>query len=184
MNAGRAVLAGLLVSSSLGCCGEEPVELDADRDPVQTVEEFTLVQSVEGRRSWKLVSDLAVYTEGDSILMLSGVDLTFFEEDVPGTILEGDSGRVELRSGLLRIWGDVAADTDDGRHLETQEIIWDDSLGIFHSDCLVVMTIPDSSGITTLSGRGVDLDTGLGAVEGVDIEEDFTAVYSGELEIE
>lgn len=158
--------------------------MDPDRDPVQTVEDFTLVQSVGGDRSWRLVSDLAVYEEGDSTLVLSGVDLTFFEKDVPGTILTGDSGRVELRSGLLRIWGDVVADTDDGRHLETQEIVWDDSLGTFHSDCLVVMTIPDSAGITTLSGRGVDLDTGLGAVEGVDIEESFTAVYSGELEIE
>ena len=55
---------------------------------------------------------------------------------------------------------------------------------IFHSDCLVVLTIPDSTGETVLSGRGVDLDTGLGAVDGVDIEEDFTAVYSGILELE
>ena len=46
------------------------------------------------------------------------------------------------------------------------------------------MTIPDSTGSTVLSGRGVDLDTDLGALEGVDIEEDFTAVYSGELELE
>lgn len=184
MNAGPAVLTAILVLVSLGCSGSEPVDLDSDREPVQTVEDFILVQSVAGDRSWKLISDLAVYAEGDSILVLSGVDLTFFEQDVPTTILTGDSGRVELRSGLMRIWGDVIADTDDGRHLETQEIIWDDSLEIFHSDCLVVMTIPDSAGSTTLSGRGVDLDTGLGAVEGVDIEQDFTAVYSGELDIE
>jgi len=179
MSAGLAVLAGLLA-----CGSGEPVDMDADREPVQTVEDFTLVQSLEGDRSWRLVSDLAVYTEGDSLLILSGVDLTFFEEDVPTTILRGDSGRVELTSGLMRIWGDVNADTDDGRHLETQEIIWDDQMEIFHSDCLVVMTIPDSAGSTVLSGRGVDLDTDLGALEGVDIEEDFTAVYSGELELE
>jgi LPS export ABC transporter protein LptC len=158
--------------------------MDPDRDPLQTVEDFTLVQSLSGDRSWRLVSKDAVYAEGDSLLIISDVDLTFFEEDIPATVLKGDSGRVELQSGLMRIWGNVESETHDGRHLETQEIIWDDEMEIFHSDCLVVLTIPDSTGETVLSGRGVDLDTGLGAVEGVDIEEDFTAVYTGELELE
>jgi len=158
--------------------------MDPDREPVQIVEDFTMVQSREGYRSWRLVSDKAVYTEGDSLLLLSFIDLTFFEEDVPTTILKGDSGLVELQSGLMRIWGNVNAETDDGRYLETQEIIWNDEMEIFHSDCLVVLTIPDSLGETVLSGRGVDLDTGLGAVDGVDIEEEFTAVYSGTLELE
>jgi LPS export ABC transporter protein LptC len=158
--------------------------MDPDREPMQTVEDFTLVQSLKGDRSWRLVSEVAVYTEGDSLLLISDVDLTFFEEDIPTTILKGDSGRVELQTGLMRIWGDVNAETDDGRYLETQEIVWDNEMEIFHTDCLVVMTIPDSAGETVLSGRGVDLDTGLGAVEGVDIEEDFTAVYSGDLELE
>ena len=179
MSAGLVALAGLL---ACGSSADRP--LDRDREPVQTVEDFTMVQSLEGDRSWRLIGDLAVYTEGDSLLLISGVDLTFFEDDVPTTLLDGDSGRVEISSGLMRIWGNVTADSDDGRHLETQELIWDDEMEIFHSDCLVVLTIPDSTGETVLSGRNVDLDTGLGAVEGVDIEEDFTAVYSGELEEE
>ncbi len=179
MSAGLAVLVGLLA-----CGNSDNADMDPDREPMQTVEDFTLVQSLKGDRSWRLVSEVAVYTEGDSLLLISDVDLTFFEEDIPTTILKGDSGRVELQTGLMRIWGDVNAETDDGRYLETQEIVWDNEMEIFHTDCLVVMTIPDSAGETVLSGRGVDLDTGLGAVEGVDIEEDFTAVYSGDLELE
>ncbi len=179
MSAGLAALVGLLA-----CGSPEHLDMDPDSDPMQIAEDFTLVQSLEGNRSWRLVSDVAVYTEGDSMLLLSSVDLTFFEEDIPTTILRGDSGLVELTTGLMRIWGDVNAETDDGRELQTQEIIWNDEMEIFHSDCLVVITIPDSTGETVLSGRGVDLDTGLGALEGVDIEDDFTAVYSGELDIE
>jgi len=179
MSAGLVALAVLLACGSSG-----EVDMDPDREPMQTVTDFTLVQSLEGNRSWRLVSELAVYTEGDSLLLISDVDLTFFEEDIPTTILKGDSGRVELQTGLMRIWGNVNAETDDGRLLETDEIIWDDELEIFHSDCLVVLTIPDSAGETVLSGRGVDLDTGLGSVEGVDIEENFTAEYSGELELD
>jgi hypothetical protein len=68
--------------------------------------------------------------------------------------------------------------------MEAPEIIWNDSLEILHSDCLVVLTIPDSLGVTVLSGRGVDLDTSLGAGEDVDIRQDFTAVYSGEMDVE
>ncbi len=143
-----------------------------------------MVQSVEGRRSWKLVSDEAVYTEGDSLLVLSGVNLTFYENDVPTTVLIGDSGRVDLEGGCMRIWNGVEAETDDGRRMVTQELTWNDSLGVLHSDCLVTMTIPDSVGVTILSGRGVDLDTNLGDVEGVDVREDFTAEYSGEIEID
>ena len=179
MSVGLAVLAGLLA-----CGSSDPLDMDPDREPLQIVEDFTLVQSRDGYRSWRLVSDEAIYTEGDSLLLLSVVDLIFFEDDIPTTILKGDSGLVELQSGLMRIWGNVNAETDDGRYLETQEIIWNDEMEIFHSDCLVVLTIPDSAGQTVLSGRGVDLDTGLGAVDGVDIEEDFTAVYSGDLDLE
>ena len=179
MNAGLAVLAGLLA-----CGNPAPVEMDPDREPIQNVENFTLVQSLEGNRSWRLVSDNAVYTEGDRILLINDVNLTFFEEDIPATILTGDSGRVELQSGLMRIWGHVNAHTNDDRHLSTEEIIWNDEMGVFHSDCLVVLTIPDSAGATVLSGRGVDLDISLGAAGGVDIEESFTAVYSGEIDLE
>ncbi len=177
--------AGLAVLALLQACGSsDPDNMDPDREPIQIVEDFTMVQSLEGYRSWRLLSTLAVYTEGDSLLLLYDIDLTFFEEDIPTTILKGDSGLVELNSGIMRIWGNVNAESDDGRYLETQEMIWNDEMEIFHSDCLVVLTIPDSAGETVLSGRGVDLDTGLGAIEGVDIEEEFTAVYSGELEIE
>lgn len=179
MSAGLVVLTGLL-----GCSSSEPVDMDPDREPVQIIENFTLVQSLEGNRSWRLESDEANYTEGDSILLLTGVNLTFFEEDIPTTLVNGDSGRVELQTGLMRIWGNVTALTDDERYLETQEIIWNDEMEVFHSDCLVVLTIPDSAGHTVLSGRGVDLDTSLGAGEGVDIEENFTAVYSGDIQLE
>lgn len=158
--------------------------MDPESGPMQIVEDFVLVQSSEGARSWRLESERADYTEGDSILILSGVNLTFFEDDMPSTLLLGDSGRVDLQSGLMRIWGDVTATTSDDRHLETSELIWDDEMEVLHSDCLVTLTIPDSIGETILSGRGVDLDTGLGAAEGVDINEDFTAVYSGQIDLE
>lgn len=178
MSAGLAVLTVIMA-----CIGPAPVEMDPDRAPEQTVEGLTLVQSREGQRSWRLISDTAVYTEGDSIALLSSVYLTFFTEDIPTTVLEGDSGRVDLQTGLMRIWGNVNARTDDDRRLETADITWDNEFEVLHSDCLVILSIPNENALdhTILKGRGVRLDTDLGGAEGVDIEEDFTAIHSGEV---
>ena len=43
MSAGLAVLAGLLA-----CGSADPVDMDPDREPIQIVEDFTLVQSRDG----------------------------------------------------------------------------------------------------------------------------------------
>jgi LPS export ABC transporter protein LptC len=179
MSAGLAVLTVLLA-----CGNDEPAAISADENPRQVVEQFILVQSEGGTRQWKLIADVGEYFEEDSLLFLRGVEITFFEEDVPSMVMVGDSGRIDRLTGLLRLWGNVFAETEDGRTMEAPEIIWNDSLEILHSDCLVVLTIPDSLGVTVLSGRGVDLDTSLGAGEDVDIRQDFTAVYSGEMDVE
>jgi len=177
--------AGLAALTVLFACGsDEPVSLSTDENPRQVVERFTLVQSEGDTRQWKLIAEVGEYFEEDSLLLLRGVEITFFEEDVPSMVMVGDSGRIDRMTGLLRLWGNVFAETEDGRTMEAPEIVWDDSLEILHSDCLVVLTIPDSLGVTILSGRGVDLDTSLGAGEDIDIRQDFTAVYTGEMDIE
>ena len=164
----------------LACGSSEPADLSEDENPRQSVEEFILVQSVGDTREWKLAAESGEYFEVDSLLLLREVEITFYEEDIPSMVMRGDSGRMDRITGLLRLWGDVYAETDDGRTMEAPEIIWNDSLETLHSDCLVVLTIPESLGVTVLSGRGVDLDTSLGAGEDVDIRRDFTAVYTGE----
>ena len=179
MSAGLVVLTALLACGS----GEQP-DLSRNENPRQIISDFTLVQSRGDIRQWKLSALTGEYFEEDSLLILQDVEITFFEEDIPSMIMVGDSGRMDRMSGLLRIWGDVFAETTDGRTMVAPEIIWNDSLETLHSDCLVVLTIPDSLGVTRLSGRGVDLDTGLGAGEDVDIQQDFTAVYTGEISID
>jgi LPS export ABC transporter protein LptC len=174
-SAGLAVL-----TAALACGSSERQDLSEDENPRQSVEDFTLVQSSGASREWKLVARSGEYFEADSLMLLQDVEITFYEDDVPSMVMTGDSGRVDQMTGLLRLWGDVFAETDDGRTMEAPEIVWDDSLEMLHSDCLVVLTIPESLGVTVLSGRGVDLDTSLGAGEDVDIRQDFTAVYSGE----
>jgi LPS export ABC transporter protein LptC len=177
MSVGVAVLTAMLA------CAEGPQgRMDEEEGSEQVVESFTLVESDSGSRVWRLDSDVGRYMEEDSIVLLSGVEMTFYESDVPETFLEGDSGLVEIEKGRMRIWGNVRAESADGRVLTAPELLWNEAKGYFRSDCLVTLVVPDSAGRTVMSGRGVKLDSRLGATEGVDIRESFEAVYTGELD--
>lgn len=153
--------------------------MDSKEKQTQTVTVFTFVQSSGSKRCWKLESDWAHYTEGDSVLLLPGVEVTFFEADVPATVLVGDSARVDMQDGLMQVWGNVEIDTEGrGRHLSSPEIEWREETGMFHSDSFVVLTDTVASGVTVYSGVGIDIDTNLDVVDSLDIRDAFTAEYT------
>lgn len=172
-----SVLLAQLLSSGCGKISDEM----SDETPKQYLEGYTLTETGNGERQWRLEGETAVYIEDDSMVLLSGVYLTLFEIDAPSTILQGDSGEIFEVSGTMRIWGNVEVETTDNRHLSTSELLWDADEETFSSDCTVVLTLTDSLGQTVISGVGVVLDQSLGpSEEGIDILESFRAVYSGE----
>lgn len=176
-----APVAFVLLAVAGGCGSDELME-DDDESRKQVVSGYVLTQTELGLRDWRLEGCTASYVETDSMVLLSGVELTFFELDEPSTVLTGDSGEIREGRGLMRVWGDVEVQTVDGRHLATEELTWAESTGTFETDCVVVLTIQDSLARTVLSGRGARLSTDLGpGEEGVDIYEGFRAVYSGEV---
>lgn len=152
-----------------------------DAQPRQVVAGFTLTQTGGGNRLWRLQGDSALYVEAESSAVLSGVTLTYYRLDAPETILTSDSGRVIEGGRSVNVWGNVRVETMDGRVLESPELVWDESLEVFTTDCVAVLTVPDSLGSTVMTGRGVVLGRDLGSTTGVDVRESFTAVYSGEV---
>ncbi|HOP26369.1 MAG TPA: LPS export ABC transporter periplasmic protein LptC [Candidatus Sabulitectum sp.] len=168
----------------LTCCSGEDAGWSSESGKVQTVDELRLVQSHEGVRDWMLTGDSAVYREEDSLLLITGVDIVFYENDLPESFLESDTGSSDLMSGVTVLWGNVFAENLQGRTLTTDLLYWCDSLGTFQTDCLVTFTIPESTGTTTLLGRGVTFDTGLSAVGDITVEESFTAVTTGEIPVD
>ena len=119
--------------------------------------------------------------ESDSSGLIAGVRLTSYELDAPGSLLTGDSGEIMQGGAAVRVWGDVRVETVDGRLLETWELTWIESLAVFTTDCVAVLTIPDTLGSTILTGRGITLGQDLGASSEGDVRESFTAIYSGEV---
>jgi len=171
----------VLVFSS---CGEDPSQWSEESGKVQTVSQIRLVQSDEGLRDWMLTGDSAVYREEDSLLQITGVKIVFYRNDLPESFVVSDTGSSDLVSGRTVLWGNVYAENSEGRTLTTQLLNWSDSLETFQTDCLVTFVIPESTGVTTLNGRGVILDTGLSAVGDITVEESFTAVTTGEVPID
>ncbi len=178
------VIVGFIVLSQ-SSCGSEPANWSDDCGQTQTVSQFQLVQAEDGVRDWKLTGDSAVYTEADSNLFMTDVNIVFYESDIPESFLRSDTGSSDLISGITILWGNVFAENIDGRTLTTDLLYWSDSLETFETDCLVTFVIPESTGtITTLHGRGVILDTGLSAIGNITVQESFTAITTGELPID
>ncbi|MCD4707974.1 MAG: LPS export ABC transporter periplasmic protein LptC [Candidatus Sabulitectum sp.] len=166
----------------LAGCGKEPADWSDESGQIQTVADFRLVQAEDGIREWMLSGDSAVYREADSLLFMTQVNIVFYENDIPESFVRSDTGTSDLVGGATILWGNVHAENTSGRTLDTDLLNWSDSLETFDTDCLVTFVIPESDGtVTTIHGRGVNLDTGLSAVGDVIVRESFTAVTSGEL---
>jgi LPS export ABC transporter protein LptC len=180
------ILRSLVAASAVFmACGGEPEQWSEESGQIQTVDEFRLVQAENGVRDWMLSGDSAVYREVDSLLFMTGVNIVFYKDDVPESFVRSDTATSDLVNGITVLWGDVYAENTTGRTLKTDLLNWSDSLETFETDCLVIFTIPESTGTTTtLRGRGVILDTGLSAVGDVVVREEFTAITTGELPYE
>jgi hypothetical protein len=174
-----AGVAGLLVLLACGNGGGgAPGE---DSRPRQVLAAFTITQTGGGDRLWRLDGESGEYVETESTAVIAGVTLTYYRLDAPETLLTGDSGLVISGGRSVRVWGNVRVETVDGRVLETPELVWDESLEVFTTDCVAVLTIPDSLGSTVMTGRGVVLGRDLGSTTGVDVRESFAAIYSGKV---
>ncbi len=176
---------GLIFLFFLIACGAEPEDWSDEDGQIQTVADFRLVQAEDGIRDWMLSGDSAVYRETDSLLFMTAVNIVFYENDVPESFVRSDTGTSDMVNGETILWGNVHAENNSGRTLETDLLNWSDSMETFDTDCLVTFVIPESTGtITTIHGRGVILDTGLSAVGEVIVRDSFTAVTTGELPLD
>ncbi|NLP05255.1 LPS export ABC transporter periplasmic protein LptC [Candidatus Fermentibacteria bacterium] len=158
--------------------------MSPDAQPRQDLGSFTLVETEGAERSWKLEGETALFYEEDSTTIISGVRLTLFENDSPSSLLTSDSGEAADAGRTIRAWDGVRVESVEGRILETPELLWIESLSVFQTDCTAVLTIPDSAGVSVMTGRGIVIGQDLGASSEVEVRESFTAVYSGEVPVE
>ncbi len=137
----------MVVLLFVGCGGNSDEGVSQPPEDVeQTVSQFSLTQSREGRTKWTLTADSAIFLESDRVA-IEGVELLIYgDEDGETMTIRGDSGEVNERTYDVTITGNVRGNSSDGDRLNTEELHWSDRTGkIYTSPGMKVTIIHEDS---------------------------------------
>jgi LPS export ABC transporter protein LptC len=148
---GGLVLALMLLITTTGCDDSPRTGLSSPDFPDQEVRSFTLTQSVEGRRDWRLTAGSAATYRDRGVIVAQDVALDFFDDD--GEVyshLVAREGEIESATNNMVARGDVVVTTTSGTRIETQTLHYLNEEERILSDDRVTVT------------RGGDILTGIG----------------------
>ena len=134
---------GLILALVLGCSAKPastPGPADA-RPPDQEARDFTLTESLEGRKNWTLWASYAAMYNDKSLVDAKTVRIEFFDkEGKKFSTLKAEQGRVHQRTNDLEARGNVVVTTESGIRMETDSLRWQNRAGKIVSDGFVKVT--------------------------------------------
>jgi LPS export ABC transporter protein LptC len=149
----------ILLGLGLSGCDESPqTGLSSPDFPDQEVRSFTLTQSVEGKRQWRLTAGSAATYRDRGIIVAQNVALDFFDDD--GSVyshLVAREGEIESATNNMMARGDVVVTTTNGTRIETETLQYLNEEERIISDDRVTVT----RGGDVLSGIGFESDPSL-----------------------
>lgn len=137
------LLAVLLFLPTAGCRRQPTSNPSAGevRVPDQEARDFTLTESLEGRKNWTLHAVYAAMYNNQSLVDARTVRIEFFDKDGKKfSTLLADEGRVYQRSNDLEARGHVRVTTESGIFMETDSLRWQNARGKIVSDGFVRVT--------------------------------------------
>jgi len=127
----------------LGCNARQastPGPEDA-RPPDQEARDFTLTESLEGRKNWTLWASYAAMFNAKSLVDAKTVRIEFFDKEGKRySTLKAEQGRVHQRTNDLEARGNVVVTTESGIRMETDSLRWQNRAGKIVSDGFVKVT--------------------------------------------
>ncbi|MBE9531683.1 MAG: LPS export ABC transporter periplasmic protein LptC [Proteobacteria bacterium] len=78
----------------------------------------------DGRVTWELDAESAVYNKEDDLMRLEGVLVKFFSNGTTSHTIKSKSGGYNGESGLIEVSGDVRVETKGGLTLRTRRLIY------------------------------------------------------------
>lgn len=129
--------------------------------PVQEMEDYRLTETSRGVRQWVLDSSRMRRYSGREEVELADVHMDFYRQGEHFSVLEADSGRVNPRTRAVHVWGQVDITTDDGRRLQTEDLLFDNDTGRITNEVFNRFTRGDD----VLTGTGLDATPDLEYVE-------------------
>lgn len=92
----------------------------------------------------QLQADTAYFFDDNTRVELIRVSTTFFTSTgVKDAVQTSRRGTYHTNTGLMVARGDVVVNTEDGRHLRSEELIYDQGHNLISSDSAFVLTEPD-----------------------------------------
>ena len=137
------VLSMLVAASAVGCHKDAPSTTSGEevRIPDQEARDFTLTESMEGRKSWTLWATYAAMYNDKNLVDARTVRIDFFDkEGKKNSSLTADQGIVFQRTNDLEARGKVHVTTESGVTLETDSLRWQNARGKIVSDAFVRVT--------------------------------------------
>jgi LPS export ABC transporter protein LptC len=151
-------LAVLLLPLVTGCEPSPRGGVATPELPDQEVRAFTLVQSVDGKRHWRLTAASAATYRERGVIVARDIGLDFYDEE--GRIyshLTAREGEVATDSNDMTARGNVVVTTENETRIETESLRYLTSRKEIVSDDLVTVT----RGGDVLSGIGFRSDPSL-----------------------
>jgi len=133
----------LVCVTALGCSSrpDSPPSGAEVRLPDQEARDFTLTESLEGKKNWTLWASYAAMYNAQSLVDAKTVRIEFFDkEGKKFSTLVAKTGRVHQRTNDLEARGDVVVTTETGIRMETDSLRWQNAAGKIVSDGFVKVT--------------------------------------------
>lgn len=136
-------LIALILVAAVGC-RSRPASPPSGRDvrlPDQEARDFTLTESLAGRKNWTLWASYAAMYNDQSLVDAKTVRIEFFDKEGKRfSTLVAKTGRVHQRTNDLEARGDVVVTTESGIRMETDSLRWQNRAGKILSDGFVKVT--------------------------------------------
>jgi LPS export ABC transporter protein LptC len=119
---GGAVLTSLWMNlqGKKGLGEEESLAKIPDAD--MRLEKIQLVEDKHGKRTWELDAKAIQQYQGQNMILLEDVKVTFYTKDGRSFILSGNKGKVYQDSKNMQLVGDVLLTSSDGYRLKTHSV--------------------------------------------------------------
>jgi len=103
--------------------GEVPSKISTDGADAR-LEKIQFVEDKHGQKTWELEAKLIQQYQGQNIILLEAVKVTFFMKEGRSFIVSGTHGKVYQDSKNMELVGDVVMTSSDGYRLKTHSIFY------------------------------------------------------------
>mgnify|MGYP003921001347 FL=1 len=143
-------------------CEEETLKENFEKHlPRITLENFTLIETSEGKKKWNLSAVSAyVYEE---VINVDSVKIKFYnEQENEYAWLKGNEGQLNIKNHNIIVRDSVVLITEDSTELYTDSLFWQNDLQIIITDARVKIIKKDS---TVIEGNGLKTTPDLQKIE-------------------